>query len=294
MTATRTEVIVPSALTPPDHAALIDALYTVHCDIFAGVDRPAFQRYVVDSPATWTRIMVQRDARDAIVGYFAAHAFHRPVHGEDAVVLRGEAGFLRSHRGHNSTVGFGLREALKTVLCEAGRPVYYLGCLVHPVSYYALAKRMRPVWPSPQTPVEGRLLDELCALGDAFGLEPVGDDPLVRHVGWRTLESPAERDWWARCDKPAVRYYVQRNLGYGAGHGLLTLARVSPATLAGAAVSVAREQVTRCTWWPRARCRCCARGRPSSRWTRARCSVRSVPSPAPPATRPCARSAAPG
>ncbi|MCB9539617.1 MAG: cyclic nucleotide-binding domain-containing protein [Myxococcales bacterium] len=189
--------------------------------------------------------MVQRDARDAIVGYFAAHAFHRPVHGEDAVVLRGEAGFLRSHRGHNSTAGFGLREALKTVLREAGGPVYYLGCLVHPVSYYALAKRMRPVWPSPAAPVEGRLLDELCALGDAFGLEPVGDDPLVRHVGWRTLESPAERDWWARCDKPAVRYYVQRNPGYGAGHGLLTLARVSPATLAGAAVSVAREQGAR-------------------------------------------------
>ncbi|MBK7827510.1 cyclic nucleotide-binding domain-containing protein [Nannocystis sp.] len=47
---------------------------------------------MVESKADVTKILVHRNAAGEIVGYFAAHEFHRSLHGRECVVLRGEAG----------------------------------------------------------------------------------------------------------------------------------------------------------------------------------------------------------
>ncbi|MCA9545642.1 MAG: cyclic nucleotide-binding domain-containing protein, partial [Myxococcales bacterium] len=228
------EFVVPAELGRAERDAFADELFAVHESIFAGVERRAFRAYVVEPDADWTWVLVHRDGGGRLVGYFAGHAYTREVFGRTATVLRGEAGFVRAMRGGNALLRVGFVEAARTMLKSRGRPVYYLGCLVHPVSYYNLAKYMQPVWPSHGTEPTGERLAQLSALGDSFGLRPVGADPLVRHVGWQTRQTEAEAAFWARCPKPSVQYFVQRNPGYGEGHGLLTLTPVSAASLGGA------------------------------------------------------------
>jgi CRP-like cAMP-binding protein/uncharacterized protein (DUF2236 family)/bacterioferritin-associated ferredoxin len=242
MPPVRSEVVIPSALESSAREAFTDALYAVHSRIFDGVDRDAFAHYVVDSPADETKILLHRDEAGEIVGYFAVHQFRRTVRGRPAVILRGETGVLREQRGGASTLRFGFGEAIRIVAGSPGVPVYYLGCLVHPTSYHSLCKYMRPVWPSVETPPDAELRALLAELGDSFGLARVAEDPLVREVGWRTRDTEAERAFWRRCDKPDVRFYIESNPGYGEGHGLLTLAPVSPIALAGALSRIAREK----------------------------------------------------
>ncbi len=242
MPPVRSEVVDPTALEGRTREAFIDALYAVHSQIFDGVDRDAFVHYVVDSPADETKILVHRDRAGAPIGYFAAHQFRRVVRGKPAIIARGETGMLRQHRGGASILRFGFGEALRIMAGNPGVPLYYLGCLVHPTSYHALCKYLRPVWPSVDTPPDASLRALVSELGDSFGLARVGEDPLVREVGWRTRDTEAERAFWRRCDKPDVRYYVEHNPGYGEGHGLLTLVPLSGPVVAGALARVAREK----------------------------------------------------
>ncbi|HLT35761.1 MAG TPA: hypothetical protein VK034_05735, partial [Enhygromyxa sp.] len=242
MPPARGEIVIPETLDSPAREALVDALYRVHSEIFDGVDRDAFVHYVIDSPAERTRIMVQRDDADRIVGYFAFHLFRRTIRGREVAVLRGESGFLREHRGGASTLRFGFGEGIDAFARNLGVPLYYLGCLVHPTSYHSFCKYMRPVWPSREHPADAELRALMSELGDSFGLDKVGEDPLVRQVGWRTRDTEAERAFWQRCDKPDVRFYIEANPGYVEGHGLLTLVPVDAASLVGGVGRIAREK----------------------------------------------------
>jgi CRP-like cAMP-binding protein len=242
MPQVRSEIVVPTSLQGAAHDAFVDALYAVHAEIFDGVDREAFAHYVVDSPAEETRIQVFRDHTDRIVGYFAFHMFRRTVRGRSAMILRAESGMLREHRGGASMLRFGFGEGMRYVAQNPGTPTYYLGCLVHPTSYHSFCKYLRPVWPSYQSPPDAALRALMSELGDSFGLPRVGEDPLVRHVGWRTRDTEAERAFWQRCDKPDVRFYVEHNPGYGEGHGLLMLVPVTPALIAGGLGRIAQEK----------------------------------------------------
>lgn len=242
MPSVRQEVVIPKTLDARAREAFVDSLYRVHSQIFDGVDRDTFVHYVVDSPAEQTQIQVHRDEAGDIIGYFAFHLFRRTVRGRPSAILRGETGMLREHRGGASNLRFGLAQGIKLFAQNPGVPMYYLGCLVHPTSYHYLCKYVSPVWPSVATPPDAELRALLCELGDSFGLERVGEDPLVREVGWRTRDTEAERAFWRRCDKPDVRFYVESNPGYGEGHGLLTMVPVSSTVLAAVVGRVAREK----------------------------------------------------
>ncbi len=239
------EVLIPAELGAAARGQLIDDLYRVHVEIFDGVDRAAFAAYVVESPADRTSILVHRDSAGAIVGYFAAHEFHRTLHGRPCVVLRGEAGLLRAFRGSGSNLRFGLGLAARVVLATPNRPVYYLGCLVHPSSYYQLARYVRPVWPSREAQPDDATRAFMAALADSFKLKCVADDPLVRQVGWRTRDSDAERGYWQRSPRPEARFFRAANPGYGEGHGLVTLAPMSMASISGVLARLASEATAR-------------------------------------------------
>jgi len=236
------EIVVPKLLSPEERATFTDALYRVHCELFDGVSRASFARYVVDAPADETRILVHRDSQGEIVGYFAGHTFRRTLRGAPVVVLRAEMGMLRGHRGGATNARYGFSEAARIVARSPGTPVYLLTCLIHPSSYDDLTRYARPVWPSPTHRPDAELLALLCELGDSFGLRPVGDDPLVRKVGWRPRDTAAERAFWRRNERPAVRFFVDANPDYGEGNGLLTLVPMTPAVLAGALGREARER----------------------------------------------------
>jgi hypothetical protein len=225
-----TEVIVPKSLSAEARSQLIDALYAVHNEIFDGVERESFAKYVVESKAEHTWIQVHKNEAGEIVGYFAFHIFERQLGGVPTAVFRAEAGTLRAYRGGNVNARFGLALALRYLLKNPGRRAYYLGSLVHPSSYAVFSKYCGEVWPRRDTQTPPELQTFMEELAAEFGLEKVDESrPLVRKVGWKTRETEAEREYWQHCDKPAARYFIEANPGYVEGTGLVT---VVPATAA--------------------------------------------------------------
>ncbi len=240
---TATEVIVPKELDAGRKSALSDALYDVHCQIFDGVDKASFVKYVIDSRAERTWVLLHKGETGEIVGYLAIHVFERRLRGEPCAVFRAEAGTLRAYRGRNSSVDFFLRKLLEYLLQHPGRPVYYLGSLVHPSSYSLFTKYAEQVWPSPTTPVPPDIARFMSQLADDFGI-PVVDPrhPLVRQVGWITRETDVERRYWRHCDRPSARFFITENPGYVDGHGLVTLVPVKLAAMLRVAGRMARSK----------------------------------------------------
>lgn len=226
-----TEVVVPRTLGPAAKSALIDALYNVHKEIFDGVDKDAFVKYVVESRAEQTWVLLHKSAAGQIVGYLAIHVFERRLSGQLTAVFRAEAGTLRAYRGRNTSVNFSLQKFIEYLVRHPGRPVYYLGSLVHPSSYSLLAKYAEIVWPNPSSPTPSEMERFMGELADEFAI-PVVDPkhPLVRDVGWITRETDVERRYWRHSDRPPARFFISQNPGYVEGHGLITLL---PIRLAG-------------------------------------------------------------
>ncbi len=226
------EAVVPKSLAPEERARLIDSLYEVHRQIFDGVERDAFARYVVESNAEHTWINIHKNEAGEIVGYFALHIFDKRFGGVPTSVFRSEAGSLRAYRGVNASTCFWLKTALRYVLKNPGRRMFCLGSLVHPSSYLLFANHFGDVWPRRQAEVPPELLAFMDELATEFGLEKVDPaNPLVRHVGWRTRETEMEREYWLHCDKPAARFFVGTNPGYVEGHGLVTVVPITLANL---------------------------------------------------------------
>jgi len=239
----RSEVVIPKSLSPEERGTLTDALYAVHRQIFDGVEREAFAKYVVESKAEQTWILVHKGEADEIVGYCALHIFEKQLLGKPAAVARMEAGTLRDYRGGNANGTFGFKKALQYRAKNPGKQMFYLGSLVHPSSYSLFGKYFDEVWPraGAQTPPE--LLAFMDELANTFGLERVdAANPLVRHVGWCTRESEMEREYWHHCDKPSARFFIEANPGYGEGHGLVTMVPLRAGTLVNMAKLIFRER----------------------------------------------------
>jgi hypothetical protein len=227
-----TEIIRPKSLSAEARSQLIDALYAVHNEIFDGVERESFAKYVVESKAEHTWIQVHKSEAGEIVGYFAFHIFERELSGVPTSVFRAEAGTLRAYRGGNVNARFGLSLALRYMLKNPGRKVYYLGSLVHPSSYSVFVKYCGEVWPRREAQTPPQLQGFMEELAAEFGLEKVdAARPLVRKVGWKTRETEAEREYWQHCDKPAARFFIEANPGYVDGNGLVTVVPATAATL---------------------------------------------------------------
>jgi CRP-like cAMP-binding protein len=223
----RSDIVVPKKLDRAARQGFIDALYKVHCEVFDGVTRDSFAKYVVESQAERTWINVHRNHAGEIVGYFALHIFERELAGKASAIFRAEAGTMRAYRGGNTNTSFGLKLCLPYLLRYPGRRVYYLGSLVHPSSYCLFAKLFDVIWPSTRHPPPPAVLAFMDELANSFGLERVtSDNPLTRQVHWITRDSEVERRYWRHCDKPAARFFIEANPGYGKGDGLVTLVRV--------------------------------------------------------------------
>ena len=217
-----TEVIVPQALSPEARHQLTDALYAVHQQIFDGVEREAFAKYVVESKAEHTWIQVHRNEADHIVGYFALHIFERNLGGVPTAVFRAEAGSLRAYRGGNVTMRFVVPLLLRYMLRHPGRRAYYLGALVHPSSYTLLARHFGEMWPQREAATPPRCWPSWQRWPPSSAWRAVDPArPLVRHVGWKTRDTEAEREYWQplRQARGALLHAAQPRLFRGARAG---------------------------------------------------------------------------
>jgi hypothetical protein len=240
------EIVTPKTLDSASKAMFIDSLYEVHCRIFAGVDKKSFVKYVVDSQAEHTSIQLYRGEAGELVGYFAVHVFERALGGRTVAILRGEAGILRSHRGGNAVIGFGIDRIVRYMASHPGRPMYYFGSLVHPSSYAQIERYADRLWPNPEVETPADIANLMMELGESFGLERVDEaSALVRKVGWQTRDSSADRHHWSSSDKPAVRFFLAQNPAYTEGHGLLTLVPITAGGLARGASRYAGAKAQR-------------------------------------------------
>jgi hypothetical protein len=62
-------------------------------------------------------------------------------------------------------------------------------------------------------------------LADSSDSEPAGSaDPLLRNVGWITLETAADHENWRASPELDIQYYLRRNPRYVYGTGLAMIA----------------------------------------------------------------------
>jgi CRP-like cAMP-binding protein len=243
---TASEIIIPKNLSAAERQQLSADLYVVHCQIFDGVERDSFAKYVVESKAEQTAIHIHKNAAGSVVGYCAIHIFEKQLHGRTVAVFRAEAGSLREYRGNNMNTAIAIKQFIRYRLAHPARPIFYLGTLVHPSSYIFCAKYADVVWPNREQPIAADIAAFMADLAVAFGLEAVvPQNPLVVHVGWRTRDTEAERNYWRGCDKPAARFFVQANPTYTEGSGLMTLVPVSGGGLLRSVGRFVAEQLRR-------------------------------------------------
>ncbi|MCE7987705.1 MAG: hypothetical protein DYG89_41605 [Caldilinea sp. CFX5] len=218
------EIVYPQRLTPAQRQQLADELYPVHSQVFHAEDKASFTKLFVESRADETAIHLRRNPAGAIVAYAALHRYDKLVQGVKTAIFRAEAGSLRDYRGHNSVIGFALRQILRFKLTHPLRPILYLGLLLHPTSYLFFTKYGENVWPNYKQTIPPAMRDLVAALSQTFDLHPAqSDNPLVVYVGVSTQETAEERLYWRTCDKPEARFFVETNPNYSNGYGLLTL-----------------------------------------------------------------------
>lgn len=224
--------------------ALAERLFRVHSSIFRGIAQAEFIGHVLRPPALRSKIRLFESPEGEIAGYCAMHTYARPVRGRPALVLRGETGLLPDYRGRGASYGFGMAYAFKEKLRHPFTAVYYLGTLVHPSSYHLFYKYFPTVYPHPAKGFPARQRALAVELIESFPDAPVApSDPLVRDVGWITVETPQERKLILESHRPDLRLFVARNPGYPSGHGLVVSAPISFGNIVAAIYSRLREVI---------------------------------------------------
>ncbi len=234
----------PASLSPAEREGFTDELHRVHEQIFDGVEREAFRRYVVEPSDADTRIQVFRDPEGAAAGYVAIHGFRRTVLGTKTLVVRSEVGVVRRWRGSAPQAAFVLSQCLRLWLCNLGLPKVVLGCPVHPSSFWGVTRRAARSWPRPGSPTPPKVRAAMVTLADQFELPRVaGADPLVRRVGWVTRDSEADRAYWEQHRAPEVRFFRAHNPGYTRGEGLTMMVPLTLSLLVGGGLHQLRDRI---------------------------------------------------
>lgn len=223
---TKSETIDPSMLSDIERIALGKKLYAVHKRVFSGVSEDRFTSHVIEPPAEKTIIRLYSEEHNQLAGYCAVHTYKRRVRGQRVLVLRAEAGLRPEYRGRGSTYWFGMVRAIFKKLRHPFVPVYYLGTLVHTSSYHLFCKYFPVVHPHPDGHIVPNLQETAVELIESFSDPAVSEaDPLIRDVGWITVESPQEKSLGKSFEYPDVRFFTKRNPGYRQGNGWWLLSR---------------------------------------------------------------------
>lgn len=235
--AVHTEIVAPERLAPQALEYLIDELYAVHTQVYAGVSRDAFAADVVLPPSR-TRIAITRVLSGAAVGYTASHLYYARPETSGVAVMRSERSYLPAYRdlGLGRTLLF--KEALRFRSLNPLTPLVGLCCPVDPAAYVALGRSAAQLWPHPKRRMPARVQRLMGTLSSFFTLPTIDGRPGVRHIGWITRSSTDEAARWARSTDTFARYFHAANPVYAQGSGLLT---VVPLSLGNLLLSGARS-----------------------------------------------------
>lgn len=214
------------ALTQAQQRALTEELYSFHLQVFEGVDRACFSRYVIAPPADQNLLTIYRDASGNIIGYCSLQRRDLELSSGRHRILRGVLGFLPEHRGKSLGASFYAWHVVKHTLTAWARGMRcsMLGTPVGPLMYLALARAMGDFWPHPQRstpPSVQRLMEEL---SQAYQFEPpLSGEAGCCRVGWVVQQGVEERERLHAATQPELRFYLRKNPGYQQGDGLIML-----------------------------------------------------------------------
>lgn len=215
------QIINPQSLDPVRRAALVDELFALNCDVFGGVERAAFERYLIPSAAIRVRIQVLRD--DGFLAGYAVAQIYEHDSPERPLVFRTIVALRPVYRRQSLCSSFLAREGLCVRLAYPLRRLYGFACPVNPASYQVLARYTTELWPCPERETPPEIEALMGALATHFHLEEEADAPGVYHVGWCARQETGEAQAWTATQDAAARFYLERNPRYAEGYGLLVL-----------------------------------------------------------------------
>lgn len=237
-----TETILLREESDASVSKLAQELFLTHNQIFAGLDKETFIRYIFRSGATDTKMRIFRRQDGALVGYAVVHRYQKVIKDKPTTIFRAEAGFLPRYRAHNRTFCFYFLELLKYLFSHPRGNAFYLGMLVHPSSYVVFARYFHEMYPKAGGEIPEDRYRLMVNMADSFAVPPVDpSDPLIRDVGWRTRE---EKQYWRSTNDPDVMFFRNRNPDYRLGHGLVVLVPITIASVTRALLAYLYHHTT--------------------------------------------------
>ena len=219
----------PKMMTPAAREALSNRLYTIHSQIFDGVNKEQFIRYVVEPATRTTKIYLIQNAAQEDVGYLTFQKFEARVEGRRRNVYRTEVGMLPAYRGNNTTVKILPLEITKAYIASGFRKSYFLATPIHPNPYCVIYNHGLSVYPHPQRKTPTPILKVMDKLSEALQIAQVGvHSRFEKKVGWITRQNPAKRSEIAARTDVASQFYLSQNPEYHKGNGMMMLVPIHP------------------------------------------------------------------
>ena len=219
-----TDTLYPAKMSNTDKNHLTDRLFTIHKEIFEGVSKEQFRKYVIEPDSRLTRIRVYKDREGNEVGYLSFQVFETGKRRRDPLVVRTEVGFLPNFRRYNITLPTLIKDAVKYQLSTLGRKAYFLATPVHPTPYRLGLAQLPEVWPRPDQPTPESIQAVFNQLTNALKIQKSETGSrFTCKVGWKVKESQVLKDRIMSRKDPVTRFYLEHNPDYTEGNGLLML-----------------------------------------------------------------------
>lgn len=218
------QTIYPSKMNEAQRTALTDRLFAIHKEIFSGVSKKDFRKYVIEPDSRLTRIRVYSNPEGEEVGYLSFQVFETGKRRRDPLVVRTEVGFLPNFRRYNITLPTLIKDAVKYQIANLGRTAYFLATPVHPTPYRLGLAQLPEVWPRQNTPTPLKIKQVFSLLADSLNIQKADTgSEFACKVGWQVKESQVLQDRIMTRKDPATRFYLEHNPNYSQGNGLMML-----------------------------------------------------------------------
>lgn len=201
---------------------LLQNMYAAHSQIFDGVDRETFRRYVLEADALINKAWLFRNLDGETVGYITFQVFKTDEQ-KNVRVIRTQVGMLKEYRGSNQTLKILARESTRFYLKNFFRKMYFVATPVHPNPYCVAARQMYSMYPHPHRPTPGKIQSLMDQISRSLHLGEEEENSLIKKVGWVVKDRSEQRRRILESKDEFVRYYLSQNPDYTEGKGMLML-----------------------------------------------------------------------
>ncbi|MCB9232165.1 MAG: hypothetical protein H6581_10905 [Bacteroidia bacterium] len=244
------QIIHPATLSNPEKADLTDRLYLIHQQIFQGVSKADFRKYVIEPNSKLTRIRLYQDQEGNDAGYMSFQVFETGKSRRDPYVIRTEVGFLPNYRRYNLTLPTLIKNAFAFQLRHPGRKAYFLATPVHPTPYRLGLAQLPEVWPHPEKQMPAKIKSTFDFLKERLHIQSAETgSEFTCKVGWQVKESQVLADRIASRKDPWIQYYLQHNPDYAKGNGMLMLVPLTAKTYLKGFAGLLQKKLQRAIEW---------------------------------------------